>query len=583
VTISDTTRLLSTLILLGLIVPKHPAVAEAQLAANDRLAMTGLPTASSPTELKLPKLNDTEKQLLELAQSSKYFAARGIVNSQLQDNSDQKAKVESLQILAYLDFQLRRDKESIKDLQNALAQCRRIDDESSRSYVLILKRLADVYLKRGDKSLAVSHYQKALASNAAKKLDPNDPIFIGILEPLVGTLLQETHYDKAQTNGERLLAISKNRASSGNLFDIANMFWADLQLAEVYRYTNPELHEKFLSEMVPLFKQVLQLRAQYDVHTPAQEQAVFETLEKKLRESYIAQHKPTRLSDYLWLTAQFRYRSLPLIEWQKAGTESKAVILCIHGLGLENRAFGPFAESMITKNFTVYAMDVRGFGAWQSEYGSQTVSFDRTLADVEGAIKLIKKWRPGLPIFLLGESMGGAIALRATAEFGDQISGVIASVPSAKRYDNAKMIAQVALRFLRNPNRSFNIGTQITKQATSQEELRLLWKQDPIAKTDLSPIELIKFDRFMKTTKRHCSLIRSTPVMVVQGMADKLVKPKGTYEIFDSVNSSDKTMLILGNAEHLMFETPQQSDVLIDGLTAWLNNHLKKGSTINLR
>ena len=54
-------------------------------------------------------------------------------------------------------------------------------------------------------------------------------------------------------------------------------------------------------------------------------------------------------------------------------------------------------------------------------------------------------------------------------------------------------------------------------------------------------MELLKFDRFMKETKKRCSLIDATPMMVVQGMADRLVKPKGTYDMYDNISSPDKT------------------------------------------
>lgn len=271
-------------------------------------------------------------------------------------------------------------------------------------------------------------------------------------------------------------------------------------------------------------------------------------------------------------------RSLPLITWQPAdntvdGNAPKAVILCVHALGLESRAFGPFAKKMIAKNFAVYAMDVRGFGAWQSEYGSETVSFDRAIEDIAAILRVIKKRQPGLPVFLLGESMGGAMVLRAASEFGDEMAGVISSVPSAERQGGVKMAVNVAFNFFKSPNKPFDIGTGIAAQATSIVELRDAWKNDPRARGDLSPIELIKFDLFMKETRKRCALIRTTPIMVVQGMADKLVRPEGTYEMYHNVNSPDKTMLIIGNAEHLILETPNQSKVLLDGLTAWLDNH----------
>jgi alpha-beta hydrolase superfamily lysophospholipase len=230
---------------------------------------------------------------------------------------------------------------------------------------------------------------------------------------------------------------------------------------------------------------------------------------------------------------------------------------------------------MAGKQFATYALDVRGFGAWQSETGKQTVNFDKALADVKAVIKILKTRHPGLPVFLLGESMGGAIALRAASEYGNEMAGVVASVPSAERYGEAEMAVNVAIHYLNDRKKQINMAS-IAKKATSNEELREFWKDDLRSRTRLSPLELIKFDHFMKTTQHRCSSITDTPVMLVQGLSDQLVKPQGTYEMYDNIKSPDKVMIIIGNAEHLIFETPEQPQILLGGLDAWLKHHCAK-------
>lgn len=179
---------------------------------------------------------------------------------------------------------------------------------------------------------------------------------------------------------------------------------------------------------------------------------------------------------------------------------------------------------------------------------------------------------PGVPVFLLGESMGGAIVLRAGAEFGDEVNGIISSVPSAERYHNKSMAAKVAVKFMRNPNKPFDITSRVEEQATNNDEWRKLWKGDPRAKQELSPVELLKFDLFMRGTKKKCESINS-PVILVQGLKDRLVIPDGTYEIFKNIHSTDKVLILVGAAEHLIFETPEQPKLLLDGLTAWIDSH----------
>ncbi|MBC8000206.1 MAG: alpha/beta fold hydrolase [Leptolyngbya sp.] len=522
----------------------------------------------------LPKLTVKQQEIYDVHKSGDCGAAKKLIQEELKKGPGKAERRELLSLAACLDLQLDDPKSALESLSSILETSA---NEPARVRATILKRMGDAYLKMRKHEDAIAKYKEAL--KMAETLEANDVLRIGILEPLVGCYSQDKLYKEAQPYAEQLVEVSRLRSASNNLIDVGPLFWSEIQLARIYKHTdNPDKYEKLVSRAMPLVDQLLTLRAKFEGKTIEEEEERYCKFQTAMLQSYIAQNNPATLSEYMWLSSQFRMRSLPLITWQPAvntgnGTAPKAVILCVHALGLESRAFGPFAKKMIAKNFAVYAMDVRGFGAWQAEYGSETVSFDRAIEDIAAILRVIKKRQPGLPVFLLGESMGGAMVLRAASEFGDEMAGVISSVPSAERQGGVKMAVNVAFNFFKGPNKPIDIGTGIAAQATSKVELRDAWKNDPRARGDLSPIELIKFDLFMKETRKRCALIRTTPIMVVQGMADKLVRPEGTYEMYHNVNSPDKTMIIIGNAEHLILETPNQSKVLLDGLTAWLDNH----------
>lgn len=54
---------------------------------------------------------------------------------------------------------------------------------------------------------------------------------------------------------------------------------------------------------------------------------------------------------------------------------------------------------------------MRGFGSWTQTKGVEELDYDQTIADIANLAEIIRNEFPGLKIFLLGESMGGAIAL----------------------------------------------------------------------------------------------------------------------------------------------------------------------------
>lgn len=222
----------------------------------------------------------------------------------------------------------------------------------------------------------------------------------------------------------------------------------------------------------------------------------------------------------------------------------------------------------------MYAIDVRGFGSWMRDGGHDQVDFNGCLNDVRTALTSIRAANPGLPIFLLGESMGGAIALRAASMYPNLINGLISSVPSGDRFKQKKTDLKVALDFLKGPNKQFDVGKSVVDQATTNPQLRRDWQDNPLDRMNLSPKELIQFQSFMNDNHDSAKKIVATTVLMVQGTKDKLVKPEGTWELFNEIASGQKTFLAIPS-EHLIYEDQQDkehiNDTRINRLTAaWI-------------
>ena len=129
----------------------------------------------------------------------------------------------------------------------------------------------------------------------------------------------------------------------------------------------------------------------------------------------------------------------------------RAALLCIHGLGLNSDTYRNFATRMCRRGIATYAIDVRGFGAWMKANGKAHLDFEGTLQDVKSTLTRIHKAHPKLPVFLLGESMGGAIALRAASMYPELIQGLISAVPAGDRFDQKNQDLKVAVESLKRP------------------------------------------------------------------------------------------------------------------------------------
>jgi alpha-beta hydrolase superfamily lysophospholipase len=269
-----------------------------------------------------------------------------------------------------------------------------------------------------------------------------------------------------------------------------------------------------------------------------------------------------------------RRGNAPCLSWIDDTTKPKAVLLCVHGLGLHNDSYEGFAERLKKHGVAIFSIDVRGFGSFIQAKGRERVDFDGCMDDVEATLKVLHRAYPGLPVFIMGESMGGAIALRATALYPELIQGLISSVPAGDRFKQGETRLKVALHFLDSANKPFNVGSGVLKQATSNAELREQWSKDPLNKLNLSPNELLQFQHFMNQNHEMAKRIVDRPVLFVQGCKDRLVRPEGTVELFNRLPTPDRRLELISNGEHLIFEENQCTDEEIKIVANWIDEHL---------
>ncbi|MBX9691266.1 MAG: lysophospholipase [Cyanobacteria bacterium] len=262
---------------------------------------------------------------------------------------------------------------------------------------------------------------------------------------------------------------------------------------------------------------------------------------------------------------------VPCRAWVPETVQPKAVLLCIHALGLNSDAFEQFGEQMKEEGIGTFAIDVRGFGAWMKMEGQGKCDFDSCLQDIVKALRVLHKAYPEKPVFILGESMGGAIAMRVAAQNQDLIDGLISCVPSGDRFHKTKNQLRVALRLMTlQGNRQIDVGTKIMEDATEDPALRMQWKDDPLNRLKLTSKELRQFQQFMNDNHETAHLIDKTPVLFLVGLSDRLVKPAGTVELYNEITTKDKKLVTVTSAEHLIFEQKRLSPALKKIIVNWL-------------
>jgi len=158
-------------------------------------------------------------------------------------------------------------------------------------------------------------------------------------------------------------------------------------------------------------------------------------------------HEPhPTLTDAVFTTTDDKI--LPLRRWlPNDGAPPRAVILALHGFNDYSNAFDAPAEEWAKRGIATYAYDQRGFGGapgrgfWP---GSETLTTDAVTAAT-----LLRAKYPHTALYLLGESMGGSVAiLAATGATGVRpaaVDGVILSAPAVWTRESMQFLPRLAL------------------------------------------------------------------------------------------------------------------------------------------
>ena len=118
---------------------------------------------------------------------------------------------------------------------------------------------------------------------------------------------------------------------------------------------------------------------------------------------------------------------LPLRHWD--ADHPRAVIVALHGMSDYSEAFDMPGPWWAAHGITVLAYDQRGFGAAPDP--GVWAGADAMRADLGDFVDAAREKYPGVPIYALGESMGGAVVLSSLAtRTPPHVDGVILIAPA---------------------------------------------------------------------------------------------------------------------------------------------------------
>ena len=263
---------------------------------------------------------------------------------------------------------------------------------------------------------------------------------------------------------------------------------------------------------------------------------------------------------------------LPLTTWRPEA-EPQAVVLALHGFNDYRNAFTDVAPALTAAGIQVYAYDQRGFGETKQRGiwpGSERLQQDAAITS-----ELLCKKHPGIPLLLIGESMGGAVAMlmleNATANCVD---GVVLVAPAVWGWRSMPLWQQSALWLAAHtwPAKKLS-GSGLDIMASDNIEMLRAQGRNALIIKETRIDTMYGLTELMESALLSSSQL-TTPALILYGERDEIIPAKPVCEMFSalSVQRQANWRLALYPEGYHMLTRDLQADVVLNDMVAWLQN-----------
>jgi len=255
--------------------------------------------------------------------------------------------------------------------------------------------------------------------------------------------------------------------------------------------------------------------------------------------------------------------------------DPKAVLLVVHGLAEHSGRYMNVVDYFVPRGYAIYGID--HFGHGKSDGDRVFVErFDDFIQTLKIFTDMVHGWQPGLPIYLVGHSLGGLISAGYLLEYQGDVKGAVLSGPGVKVPDDTSSVTLIAAKVMSLLAPKSGV-IQLDAGAISKDPAVVeAYVNDPLVYTGKITARLgAGMLSTMQSVTDQAARI-SLPLLIVQGGADALVDPSGAQMLYDRVSSEDKTLKIYEGLYHEVLNEPEREQVLGD-IESWLEAHLEAG------
>ena len=262
----------------------------------------------------------------------------------------------------------------------------------------------------------------------------------------------------------------------------------------------------------------------------------------------------------------FRSRTAP---------DEKARMIIVHGIGEHSGRYRALADHLAGLGISTWIPDLRGHGRSGGARG-HVDKFDEYIQDIRDILDRARDGKPaGTPLFLLGHSMGGLVAILTTLKFQDLIDGLVLSAPAVGVAVPPTAVKKAAATWLARffPRLGMKNDLDIQKLSRDPDVVKK-YIADPLVHDRVTTGCATQFFMAIDEAFDRAGDLQ-LPILVQAAGKDGLVSTRAVETFFEKLTMPDRELNVFPYLYHEIYnEIEVDRETVIAALSSWLTDRI---------
>ena len=246
----------------------------------------------------------------------------------------------------------------------------------------------------------------------------------------------------------------------------------------------------------------------------------------------------------------------------------RAVLVIVHGLAEHSGRYDYVAEKFQNAGFGVIRFDNRGHGKSRGDR-AWIESFQEYIDDANSVVNRTAEEFAGIPLFLMGHSMGGFIATGYAIKYPGKVQGQI--------FSGAAVGPLSAFDFLRDMDYKAHgrdpLPNGLGHLVSRDPAVVSAYAQDPLVlKSITTQLAGSVWKDGVAWIEANAHTI-NVPALILHGGDDQIVPPAASEWLYNQIASTDKSLKIYPGLYHEILNDPEKDQVISD-IVAWVQERI---------